>query len=325
VVDNTTQALIDANTVRENVADDGGGIALYGTQATLVNTVIADNRAQRSGSAIYVLDLSPRFLHTTVARNSLGEETSDGAGILIASGAVSFVNTVVVSHTTGVYAAEEASVSLEGTLWGAGAWANDVDWAGPGSIFTGAPEANVWGDPAFVSPRTGDYHIGVGSAAIDRGVSADVDSDIDHQPRPIPPGGAVDLGADESTGIDLSGSSKRASADRAGAGDTITYLITLSNAGHLSAEQVSLVDPVPGHTSYVSGSARAASGVLTAGSAITVSAQQSVTLSFAVTLTEDAAVRNTALVTDTYGTRVALTAWVNALRRYLPIAMSGTD
>jgi uncharacterized repeat protein (TIGR01451 family) len=224
-----------------------------------------------------------------------------------------------------VYAAAGTTLSLESTLWGTGAWANEVDWAGSGTILTGTAGNNVWGAPAFAAPQIGDYHIDLGSAAIDRGVNAGVASDIDDEPRPIPAGGKVDLGADESTGIDLSSSSKSASSDRAEPGEVITYLITLHNAGHLSAEHVSLVDGVPSQTSYVSGSAQAGSGVLTTGSTIrwsgTVSPQRSVTLTFAVTLNEDAFVENTALVTDAYGTGTALTAWVNARHLYLPFLL----
>ena len=51
------------------------------------------------------------------------------------------------------------------------------------------------GVPAFVDPDGGDYHIGPGSAAIDRGVDAGVTTDIDGDPLPIGP--APDIGADE--------------------------------------------------------------------------------------------------------------------------------
>ncbi len=78
--------------------------------------------------------------------------------------------------------------SLEGTLWG-----NDTDWGGAGTIIIGT--VNVWGDPAFVDPDAGDYHLGPGSAAIDAGVNAGVTTDIDGNPRPH--GGGFDLGADE--------------------------------------------------------------------------------------------------------------------------------
>ena len=66
---------------------------------------------------------------------------------------------------------------------------------GCGSIFTGT--VNVWGDPAFVDPEAGDYHIGPDSAAIDAGVESGVTVDIDGEPRPA--GRGYDIGADESS------------------------------------------------------------------------------------------------------------------------------
>jgi len=54
------------------------------------------------------------------------------------------------------------------------------------------------GDPAFVNAAGGDYHIGAGSAAIDKGVDAPVIIDMDGDGRPH--GSASDLGADEYTG-----------------------------------------------------------------------------------------------------------------------------
>ena len=53
----------------------------------------------------------------------------------------------------------------------------------------------VGGNPAFVSPATGDYHIGHDSAAIDRGMDTWLTIDIDGDGPPIGP--LPDLGADE--------------------------------------------------------------------------------------------------------------------------------
>lgn len=53
----------------------------------------------------------------------------------------------------------------------------------------------ITGDPRFVDPADGDFHIGAGSAAIDAGVDAGVTTDIDGDPRPIGP--TSDVGADE--------------------------------------------------------------------------------------------------------------------------------
>jgi hypothetical protein len=108
---------------------------------------------------------------------------------------VSLVNTILVSQTIGITVTAEDSASLEGTLWGSGAWSNGTDWDGNGTILTGT--VNLWEEPGFVSPAEWNYHIGPGSAAIDAGVYTEVDTDVDGDPRPWPSGGASDIGADE--------------------------------------------------------------------------------------------------------------------------------
>jgi hypothetical protein len=92
----------------------------------------------------------------------------------------------------GITVAAGSTATLEATLWGSGAWANGTDWAGAGTVVTGA--VNLWDDPGFVAPDAGDYHIGPGSAALDAGMDAGVRTDVDGEPRPYL---APDLGADE--------------------------------------------------------------------------------------------------------------------------------
>lgn len=87
----------------------------------------------------------------------------------------------------------DSSASLDATLWGSGtSWANIHDWSGDGCIITGT--INLGGNPNFVDPDAGDYHIGSGSAALDSPIDAGVTQDIDYQPRPYE---EPDIGADE--------------------------------------------------------------------------------------------------------------------------------
>jgi hypothetical protein len=53
----------------------------------------------------------------------------------------------------------------------------------------------VYGDPHFIDPDGGDYHIGAGSAAIDTAVDVGEVYDLDGDLRPIGP--EPDIGADE--------------------------------------------------------------------------------------------------------------------------------
>jgi len=189
-----SDATLDGNTIISNTSNQGGGLYFNYSDATLTNTVVADNRANNAGSGLYVRSASPRLLHTTIARNTGG----DGSGVHVSHwgsvySTVVLSNTILVSHSVGITVTAGDTAILEATLWGSGAWANTTDWGGDGTIVTGT--VNVWGDPAFVNPDAGDYHLTAVSAAIDRGVDAGVTTDIDGDQRPLCMG--YDIGADE--------------------------------------------------------------------------------------------------------------------------------
>ena len=201
VVRNGSAALI-GNTILSNSAyKDGGGLHLDNSTVTITNTIVADNQAGmwpgvRLGSGLYVRDSSLHSLHATIARNRGG----DGSGIHVTgtTSTAALTNTILVGHTLGVTVTAGNAAALEATLWGSDAWANGTDWAGAGTTITGTH--NYRGHPAFVDPDAGDYHIGPGSGAIDRGVSTGVKEDIDGDQRPL--GEGPDLGADEFSAID---------------------------------------------------------------------------------------------------------------------------
>jgi hypothetical protein len=184
----STDATLEGNTILSNTAEFGGGLYAEHSDIVVTNTVIADNQADYAGSGLDSTGYgSARLVHTTIARNTGG----DGSGVY-AGTPLWLTNTILVGHSVGITVEADTAVTLTATLWGAGLWANGTDWAGPGTIVTGT--VNVWGDPAFVDPDAGDYHVGLGSAALDAGVDAGVITDIDHQLRPY---GRPDLGADE--------------------------------------------------------------------------------------------------------------------------------
>jgi hypothetical protein len=170
----------------------GGGIFSRDGVFNLTNTVIAKNVSSGSGSGLWVKGMLSSMNHATIAQNSGG----DGTGIYLASSDVltselSIINSILVSQTVGIYVENGSTAMLEATLWGDGAWANDTDWDGADTIDT---TANLWGNPDFVNPDAGDYHIGPDSDAIDQGVDAGVTNDLDFQPRPNQ---TPDIGADE--------------------------------------------------------------------------------------------------------------------------------
>ncbi len=222
------QAVLDGNVVVDNSAGVGGGLYVDRSDATLANTVVADNRADSVGSGLYVVASSPQLLHSTIARNIGGVGsglyvTGSMRGATYYPSVVALTNTILVSHTLGIAAGAGNTATLEATLWGAGGWANGADWGGAGTVNTGTPGRNYWGLPDFAVPGAGDYHLGLASDGLDRGVDAGVAQDMDGQPRPQ--GSSYDLGADETGLVAI----KRASSDRVAPGAPLHYAIHVTN------------------------------------------------------------------------------------------------
>lgn len=176
--------MVEENRIIGNVATSAGGtgglLVDRNSNVTLRNNLIAKNVS--GACAIRVQDSTARLLHTTVAQNL--------SPYGICTNGATLTNTILVSHPVGILATG-GTVTLEATLWGTGTWANESDWLGV--LLTGT--VNLWEDPAFVNPEDGDYHIKPNSAAVDSGIEADVEKDMDCHYRPY--GLAPDLGADE--------------------------------------------------------------------------------------------------------------------------------
>jgi uncharacterized repeat protein (TIGR01451 family) len=231
-------AILNGNTVVSNTADYGGGLYLDRSATVLANHVVAGNRASVAGSGLYVLASSPRLLHTTIAHNGGG----DGSGVYVTDdgkqnfSAVTLINTILGGHTVGIYVTAGNTATLEATLWGSDAWANDEDWGGAGLIIRDTRN-EWWYDPDFVA---GNYHISIASPALDKGVDAGVRDDVDGDPRPQ--GNGYDLGADE-TGLALT---KRASPALVLPGAQLHYTIYVTNTSGVTLT-ATLTDSLPGH------------------------------------------------------------------------------
>jgi hypothetical protein len=196
--------------VRNQIWDNGSasetrGGAIYvwnrytSTVVSLVNNFVSGSRA-REGSALYLEGGSVDARHNTVADNqsltrvgnivrveqaaTLGMTNTIFSGNSIpAPGGIPHPNAAIIRVDA------PSSVVLQHTLW----YSNShIATAGTGTVIS----ATVYGgDPAFVDPAHGDYHLTAGSAAVDRGLPAGVADDIDGNPRPV--GAAPDLGAHE--------------------------------------------------------------------------------------------------------------------------------
>jgi len=174
-----SRSRFESNRVVDNATTRGVQLQYgVGSGPTLVNNVIARNGTYALEADGYVNSpLTATLLHNTL----VGSGT--GYGVYAEDYATLYLtNTIVVSTTWGITNTFPASstVHADHTLF----WANTND-----GIRGTSP---VDGNPAFVADG---YHLGSGSAAINRGVNAGVTTDIDGNARPD--WCFFDIGADE--------------------------------------------------------------------------------------------------------------------------------
>jgi hypothetical protein len=230
-------ATLSGNIITNNSADEytgfGGGLLLSGSDATLINNVVTNNRASRYGSGLYIQYSSPRLLHTTIARNTGG----DGSGVYISNdwkaSTIALTNTILASHSVGISVTEGNTITINGILW----HSTPITVSQPVTSLVKV-QNQCTGDPAFANPNAGDYHIGHGSAAIDVGVDAGVDRDIDDEPRPL--GSGYDFGADEA-GLVLT---KQAYPDPVQPSAPLTYTIRVTNVTDMDLH-ATITDTLP--------------------------------------------------------------------------------
>jgi uncharacterized repeat protein (TIGR01451 family) len=233
-------ATLSGERIAANRAITGGGVLLAGScTATLTNTLIADNRLSAiagRGAGLLVADSSARLLHASIARNRGG----DGSGVYVTryteSSTVALTNSLLTSHTLGINVTGGNRLTVNGILW----------YATPLTV-SQAATADVTvsnqhnGDPAFINPDAGDYHIGPTSAARDA-IEADsgIPLDWEGEVRPVGPG--YDLGADEFlAALSLA---KQASPEPVHAGERLTYTLRITNASHIGLH-ATLTDTLP--------------------------------------------------------------------------------
>jgi hypothetical protein len=164
----------------------GGAVSVFADgagQVSIENSLLAGNSASLGGQAVSLrVDKPLSLVHTTIASPTV----VSGPAIEVLTGTVSITNTVVASHTVGIENVGGA-VAEDYTLF------DTVATPYSGTLSAGAN--SITGTAAFVSPNTGNYHLGAGSAAVDAGADVGVTTDYDGDARPQ--GGGVDIGFDE--------------------------------------------------------------------------------------------------------------------------------
>ena len=177
-------AVTDTQFLRNTAQGSGGGLAHTTNSGQLVNALFAGNAAGGAGGALYLSSpLNETILHATIAGAAPG---SSGSAIAILSGTVGITNSIIASYTVGISLTAGTARESHSLFFGDG---NNT--LGPVTHGGGGLTAN----PRFVRPEVDDYHLRLGSPAIDAGENAGIAFDIDGDPRPLENG--FDIGYDE--------------------------------------------------------------------------------------------------------------------------------
>ncbi len=179
-----------------NTANFGGGLAIDDSSYNrLVNVIFAGNSAVSGGNAGYFEGVGSTvdLIHATIVSPTLAQP---GLGYLAAiyvyQSAVNITNTIVASYSVGLY-------NNSGTLHEDHNLFFGVVSPTVNATTVGAHDIN--GDPKFLNPTAGDYHLGAGSAATGQGINAGVTTDFDGHTRPGIFG--FDIGAYQYAGVIL--------------------------------------------------------------------------------------------------------------------------
>lgn len=181
--------LIERNLIAHNDGGSrGGGLRVAHTHAEVVNNLFVHNEATK-GAGTYLEGTLSHPVSTTWLHNTLVGSPGEGEALWVAEYvSATLVNNIASSFLTGITNTVPASSTVE---------ANYTLFHNNGTDYGSGVSNNneVSGDPDFVAPGEGDYHLRPSSAAIDAGVDAGVPVDMEGEPRPMGP--APDVGADE--------------------------------------------------------------------------------------------------------------------------------
>ncbi|MBL7152855.1 MAG: right-handed parallel beta-helix repeat-containing protein [Phycisphaerae bacterium] len=174
--------------ISDNAATNGGAIYSYSSHTILSNCLIYNNTAIEEGGAIYSRSGSTTLTNCTITANST---PGIGGGIRTEFyNRCVLKNCIVYDNPTGsgpqisaTYSCCDSEVEV--------AYSNiQGGWPGAG---------NIDGNPLFMNPAGGDFHLSADSPCIDAGdpnyVPFPDQTDIDGEPRIL--NSSVDMGADE--------------------------------------------------------------------------------------------------------------------------------
>ncbi len=186
--------LIEQNTFRNNTCDNQGEdavVSVFNNSSPLIfNNIFVDNPCRAIGF-VSPSGTSPRVANNTIVGNSAGISTWNPAYSILHL----YKNNIIVGNNIG-FEVESGTLPSD-TIWQNNlVYGNVTNYSGV-SNQTGI-NGNISADPLFFDPANNDYHLCLGSPAIDAGDPTGLTlpaTDFDGNPRVI--GGMIDIGAYE--------------------------------------------------------------------------------------------------------------------------------
>lgn len=185
--------------IHDNVVYGNRGPNVYVDSSSNVevfnNTIYATGHESKAGIMLAVEDYSEsKVLDNVKVYNNVLYGNANAGLTFWKEGDGSISNIQIVNNTFHGNAAGAVTSSTD--IGGENLLRNNIFGEGDVTLDNFVTDHNVTGDPGFVNPEAGDFHLSPGSAAIDAGTGQSAPMfDRDNQPRPA--GAAVDAGAYE--------------------------------------------------------------------------------------------------------------------------------
>lgn len=288
ILENNTKNMVVRDNVIKSTAAEGikidPNLSGHGDGHQIFNNLIISNGGGGNGNAFWI---APQGAGGTANNNLIWNNTciNPASGCLGDNGVGTITGNVFANntffstssqqlvdwHTGGTFSNNDVKSTTSGTLVAFNG--SNYTCSSIGTLGSG----NVCKDPLFTNAANNDYHIQTTSPLKDAGISSGMPSartrDINntvagahsfpsYADGQVQAGSAWDIGVDEfSTGGTVTLTiSKTDSPDPVVAGNNITYTLAYSNTSGTSATGVTIVDPVPANTTFVSATAGGALG-----------------------------------------------------------------
>lgn len=213
----------------------GGGLYLSGS-STVENSFLGRNLAGINGESIYYSGISETLtaIHNTIA----SPVAVSGSAIYVNLGTVFITNTIFTNHSSGIAQTGSSVVSEDYNLF------HSLGLTTTGTINSGGN--SFVADPLFINLAGGNIGLQEGSPAIDAATDLGLTEDLLGNPRPGEGTTLPDIGAVERQGPQADLQIALAAVPNPVAyGQTLTYTVTITNAGPDAAETVTVTHELP--------------------------------------------------------------------------------